>query len=562
MKTFFALLRLQLISRYADLRPGNWKNLPPEKKKRTVIMTLIYVALILYLGGMLFYLENRLISALLKIGMPPVGMADLLVVAAVSLSMVATLILSFFFILSSLYLSRDSVYLASMPIRARMLLSARLTQVWISETLINAVLILPACILFGIRTGQSAGFYLRMVLVWLSSAMIPIAIGSVVATLLAKASALIKHREIIMTVGGLVLMAGYMFLSMNIGAMSSDSGTGADMLTEMVISHEALIRSVTRLFPPAAWGVNGILGDWGQLTIFMAAGLASLALVILVLGIWYRKLSLLQAETPIATGRKGIRAQDLSSTGSPFKALALREIRQILRVPAYATNILPICIMPVLLTVMMIFFIGRKTGDNGESLPQLLQTFDPAITMAILTAILCFTSDMNQALSTSVTREGRGHPYLTALPVSVRTHIFSKMAVGYVLSAAGTLLASVVLMITMPSLALPILLSLILNLVFVYGCSCLALARDIRKPRLDWVTEQEAVKQSFGVLISMITGWAILGILGLLTYLLLTNFSLTMWPLFGILLAVLAIFAFLAHRHMMHNGEKYYCDNG
>ena len=559
MKTFFALLKLQLLSRYADLRPKNWKNLDAKQRKRTIGMAVLYVFLILYLGGMMFFLESKVIDVLMKMGQPPHGMAELLVVTAFSLSMIATLILSFFFILSSLYLGRDSAYLASMPIKTRVLLSARLTQVWISETLISAVLILPACLLFGIRTGQDAAFYLRVVLAWLFNAMMPIALGSIVATFLARASVLLKHRELILTVGGLALMVGYMYLSMSMGSMTGNAADGGDMMAQLFMKNEGLVRAVTRFFPPAAWAVNGVLGNWGQLLLFIAASLASFALIILVLGIWYRKLSLLQTEIPVATGKKGIQKGAFSNAGSPFLALVRREIRQILRVPSYATNILPVCFMPVLMTVMMVFFIGKNMGNAGEDLSQLLVSFDHSITMPILAAILCFGADMNPALSTAVTREGRGHPYMIALPVPPRTHVLSKMAVGYTLSAAGAILASVVLIIAMPSVAVPILLALVLTLVFVYGCSCLALARDIRKPRLDWVTEQEAVKQSFGVLFSMLIGWAGLGVLGLITYLLIDKLHLTLYPLFGILFALLAVFAFLAHRHMMRTGDRYYC---
>jgi len=558
MTTFFALLKLQLLSRYADLRPKNWKNQDPKKRRRSIGMIILYAFLVLYLGGVLFYVENRTINILMQIGNPPTGMADLLVIMAVSLSMISTLILSFFFILSSLYLGRDSVFLAALPIRTRMLLGARLAQVWISETLISAVFILPACILFGVRTGQDGLFYVRMVLVWLFNAMMPIAAGSVVATLLVRASTLLKNREAILTVGGLVLMIGYMFLSMNIGNFMGSTADDQEMLARMLTGNEELIRSVTRLFPPAAWGVNGLLGNWGQLLLFVLASAASVALVIAVLGIWYRKLSLLQAEAPAASGKKGIQAGALDRTGSCFRALALRELRQIFRVPSYATNILPIAFMPVILTVMMVVVAGNKTGEQSESLTQILGQLDPGIVMAILAAIMCFASNMNPALSTSVTREGRGHDYMKVLPVTVKEHMLSKMAVGYGLAVVGIVLTGIVLAVLLPVMRVPVLLALVLTLLYSFGCSCLALARDVKKPKLDWVTEQEAVKQSFGVLISMLVGWGLLVLLAVMTWLLISELHLTMWPLFGALGVLLLIYAVLTWKHLMRNAEKYY----
>ena len=139
MTGFFALLRLQLLSRYADMKPRNLKTALKEKRGRTIGMFIAILFLIVYVGGMLFFVETRILDALLKIGMP-----DLLITMAVVMATMGTLIMSFFFVLSSLYLGRDAAYLASLPLKPRTILSAKLTQVWISETCIDALIILPA----------------------------------------------------------------------------------------------------------------------------------------------------------------------------------------------------------------------------------------------------------------------------------------------------------------------------------------------------------------------------------------------------------------------------------
>ena len=54
MTGFFALLRLQLLSRFADLKPRNFRNALKEKKGRTIGMAILIVFLVIYLGAMLF----------------------------------------------------------------------------------------------------------------------------------------------------------------------------------------------------------------------------------------------------------------------------------------------------------------------------------------------------------------------------------------------------------------------------------------------------------------------------------------------------------------------------
>jgi len=560
MTAFFALLRLQLLSRYSDLKPKNWKTLDPKRKKRTILNVVLYAFLLVYLGGVMFYLETKAIDLLMKMGTPPYGLADLIVTAATAVSIIGTLILAFFFVMSSLYLSRDSVFLAALPLKPRTILAAKLVQIWISETAINALILLPACILYGIRTAQPPLFFVRLLFVWLAAPMMPICVGALLATLLVRASALLRHREAIMTVGGMVLMVGYIYFSMSFGGMMGNTGSGGDMLQSFLMSNQSRIEGFTKIFPPAGWAVRGLMGDWSQLVLFVAASLASFVLLVAVLGIWYRKLSLIQAEAPVAvSGKKGIQRGAFSNTGNALSALVKREILQIIRVPSYATNILPVCLMPPLMVVLMGLYLGKNIGSNGESLEILFQQIPGALTVGAIAAFVCFMGDMNPALSTAVSREGRGHSFMLGLPVSVRTHLNSKLIVGYGLSALGIVITGVALAFLFPLARLESILACVLALLFTFITSCLALAKDVKNPRLNWVTEQEAVKQNFGTMISMLIGLAMLAALGTLSWLLIDKLHVVApLPYFGIIAALLAAGCAAAYVHLMKAGERYY----
>ena len=557
MREFFALLRLQLLSRYSDLKPKNWKYLDKKDKRRSIGMACLYVFLVLYLGGMMFFLEQKVIQLLLKMGPQPFGMADLLVIIAVAVSMLGTLILSFFSVMSSLFLSRDSVFLASLPLKSGTILTARMCQVWISEVLLNALILLPACILFGVHTAQGALYYLRMIVVWLCSPLIPVVIATLLGTLLVRASVLFRHREILMTVGGLGLMVAYFYFSMTIGGMTGDTASGGEMLMQMITSNAGRIQGFSRSFPPVGWAAGGLLGDWGKLGLYVLISLGSTAILILLLQKVYRKLSLIQAETPVAAAKKGIQKNAFGKTGNALAALIRREIKQILRVPSYATNILPVCLMPPLMVVMMGVFFNRNIGDEVD-FQTLFNTVPNVLILAGLTAFICFMAEMNPALSTSVTREGRGHDFMLGLPVDTKTHVMSKIAVGYGLTVLGILLTYAVLVILFPSVWLVFVLSFILTLLFCYICACLTLSRDIRKPKLNWVTEQEAVKQNFGVLIGMLVSFAILALLGVLSYFAIAKWDFDLWTYFGLMCALLIAGCVAAHMHLMKTGEKYY----
>ena len=557
MTAFFALLRLQLLTRFADLKPKNLKNALRDKRGRTIGMFVAILFLIVYLGVILYIIETKALDVLSPVAGAPqsIDLRNLLVIMAVVLSTAGTLVMAFFFIMSSLYLGRDAAFLASMPIKPRTILGAKLAQIWLSETLIDAVILLPACILYGTRVGEDAGFYIRMVLTWLMIAILPICIAGLLSALLIRISGLWKRKELFLTVGGFVLFIGYMILMMNVGSITGNSAEGGEILKEFFTNNSARISGMTQYFPPAGWAANGLLGDWGQLGLYALVSFAGLALLIGVLGIFYRKLSLLQSEAPSVSGKKGIQKGSIRE-GSAFLANVKREILLILRVPSYAINILPIVFMPLLIIVMISMSSGGSGTEGG--LKQLLGTLPPVLVMCILAVAMAYMSGMNPALSTAVSREGKGHDFIKALPVSARTLIHAKIAVGFMLVSFGVLAAGVAILIMMPGFTLETILAVVLCLIFSFGCSCMALSRDVKKPRLDWVTEQEAVKQNFGVLISMLISWGILAALAGLCYLMIDK-GWEMLPVFGVLAAILTVIAVAAYKKLMKNVDKYYC---
>lgn len=551
MTGFFPLLRLQLLSRYADLKPRNLKTQFREKKGRTIGTIIGILFAVAYLGGFLIFLENGILSYLMKMGMP-----DLLLSMAITMSMLGTLIVSFFFIMSSLYFGRDAAHIASLPVKSRTVLAAKLTQVWISEVGYSLVFILPAAILYGIRVGADPLLYLRALLAALGAPILPIVAVSFVSTLLIRLSGLWKHRDMIATVSGIIFIGAYMFVAFNMGSISG-GGEMEDFVASFLGSNMARVDALTRAFPPAAWAAKGALGDWGQLLLFLAVNAIAAAIAVWVIGFWYRNLSLLQGETPATVSKKGGVRRSSFNGGSAFKALCLREIRQILRVPSYATNSLPTSLMPAFMVGMM-YFVFSRSGGADESLDMMLSQINPDLLLPILTAVMAYVSGMNPALSTSVSREGKGHDFLTALPVSSRTMVLAKLTVGYGMSLAGVVLASALLAVLLPRFALYAVLAFVLCTLYTYMTSCLALMRDVKHPKLDWVTEQEAMKQNFGAAISMFIGWGILIALAGLTVLLFM-WEISLVPYFAIMAALLTAGCVLTHWLLMRAADKYYC---
>lgn len=259
MTGFFALLRLQLLSRFADLKPANLRAQMSGQKKKAVIQIAAYAFLIVWFAAFIIPLEDTVLTALQALGAP-----QLLPALAITASMLCTLIMSFFFIMSSLYFNRDSAFLAALPIRPRTVLCAKLTQIWISETLISMIFVLPASVLYGLRLGLGAGFYGRMLLIALTVAVLPIAVVTLLSTLLIRLSALWKKRELMSVVFGCAFLVIYMVACANIGSFMGEGAEQADAVQQFLADNQARIAPISpgpSLPPPgpprACWGMRG-----------------------------------------------------------------------------------------------------------------------------------------------------------------------------------------------------------------------------------------------------------------------------------------------------------------
>jgi ABC-2 type transport system permease protein len=213
--------------------------------------------------------------------------------------------------------------------------------------------------------------------------------------------------------------------------------------------------------------------------------------------------------------------------------------------------------MPLIFVIMMTVMVGSKIGDNGESLQVIFSAMNPALVMGILAAVMAYVGGMNPALSTAVSREGKGHDFLIGLPVSAHTLIKAKFTVGCGLSLTGMLAATIALVVVFPAAKLEALLAFVLCALYVYAAACIALTHDVKHPKFNWTTEQEAVKQNFGVMISMLVSWAILILLAAGTYFMI-NAGWTIWPVFAVLAGVLLVLCIVLRAHMYKTVDKYY----
>ena len=557
MSSFLVLLRMQLYLRLSALKPSHWLPKHPAvfREWKPLLMGLLFLILIVSVVGTVLLMANGILSAFIQMNIP-----DLLLSTVIMICMAMTLLVGFFHVTSVLYFSKDSAFLAGMPLSSRTVMSVRLAVVLLGEMALTALIFLPVCVLYGIRTGQNALFYIKAVIAAPLIPCLPLMVAVLLSSLLVRVSSLFRHRDRWMVIGGFVLIALIVPFQMQLYRIPKDAGS--DFFLRIITDNRAMLEGLLGGFPPVLWATAGITGqgEWSlaYLLLFVLASAAAAALPVLIGGGRYLQLSILQNEAFQSAKRRKLSSRDFDLRRSPVMALFFREWREVLRVPAYALNgLIGIVMLPIM---MVALFLGMEGSSELSALLGEILRYAGGVKITLFAAAaMAAVSTINMAGATAVSREGKRMSFARMIPVPYAAQLLAKQLFGFSINFLTCLTTAVALVILMPSQLMYILAAFVLGLLFGFAANGMGLALDASHPRLNWRNETEAIKQNPMALLSMVLGVAAAGALGISVWLLWqagVSLSLLAW----LLAAVLAVLAAAAYVFLLRRADKWYSE--
>lgn len=483
-------LKLLIRQRIAAWNPVN--HVTARRAKWKVVLSYIGFGLVmLMLYAMLVVMEYFLYDAFASL-----GEAETMLALTGAMCTILTLITSFFYIFSELFFSKDVQFVSSLPISSRGLLTAKLIRIWLGEAGIALAVCLPAVILYGIGQGSGVLYYLKALVLIPFMPMAPIAVVTLLSFLLIRVSALWKRREALTVVMGMLFLAGIMWFQFS---FSSNKGEMQALMLQMVLRQRRLLDTVAGLYPPIRWFTTALTAQPLQSLVawlsFAALNVAACALVVALLGGAYQRLAVKQGEALTRLNASAKRRVDRHGLRAPLIALYRREIREIFQVPVYAMNCLTASIMfPVIALVILL-----QSGDAASEfamLPAFLLLVPKALVVAGATALFAFTTCMNMAVSTSVSREGKRHEFFRTLPVAPETQLQAKLMMGLTLNLLSSVPVAVLLFMLMPAFRTQLVIGFLASLLFSTATAITGLMIDTNHPKFGWKNETEAIKQN------------------------------------------------------------------
>ena len=551
MRKFFSLLKLQINAQYGF--SNALYNIKHDKKAFWKGVG-IGIAILLALGeviGIYTFLMYQLYSGAAMINAPQM----ILTMAAICSGLIV-LIFGIFYIIGTLFLAKDTEFLASLPLSQGSVFMTKFAMVLLGEYPFAFFLMLPPVIIYGIGTQKGVIYYILAIICTLLLPFLPLVISAFLALLLMNIVSRSKRRDMITIIGSIIMMV--LFIGGQNYLMSRMPENREDFLMALLQSSDAIIEFMGRAFPPSIWitkvlSSGGVDSAW-NLLFLVAATIAAFLAVYLLASFIYQRGATAQLETRPAPGKTKLTYRRSSQVFTIFK----NELLIILRTPIYALNSLVVVFMaPLLLAIP--FFGGNFSNDSDlQFIFQFLGNNDSqAILMLVSAGIITLLVMINPAVSTTFSREGKNIWVLKTIPVKPVVQVYGKLLAGYSISFVATLVTIVIAIFLFKINVLTAIMILILCSLALVPVSSIGLYIDLIRPKLQWNNPQEAIKQNMNAMLAMLIGFLAVSVFVIAGFLV-TIFITNIYAMFGIMVLILSAVSYICLLVLDKTADKAY----
>ena len=407
-----------------------------------------------------------------------------------------------FYVIAIMYHADDIELLLSLPVRPYQLLGAKFLTLVVYEYVVEAFLLLPMLVSFGIKSAAGVLYYLYSALLFLVVPVIALAMAAVIVMVVMRFTNFGKNKQAFKFVGAIIAMA--LAIGLNVAIQTTARNITSAQITAIMTGQSSLVSILGRIFPGITFASDALihsaaLEGLGNLLLYL---LCSFGAILVFIGLG----QLLYVEGVIGVSessakRKAVKDLGRSTESTPvIKSYVKKEIRLLMRSPiAFMNCVLINFIWPIILVIMVM------GGGNEIQLSSLIPLLDKAVLFAILVGISAFVSCSNAVTSTAISREGRSFYFMKYIPTSYKKQLTAKAITGIMLSSIAVVSIAVVGIVIGADL-LVVLLAMIVGIAVAASGSVAGLLIDIAHPKLEWMNEQQAVKQNMNVLLHMLVG--------------------------------------------------------
>lgn len=454
----------------------------------------LYGLLFVILGVVFFQVADEMCKAML-----PMELEWLYFSMMAMMAMLLGIFGSVFNTYDTLYRAKDNELLLSMPIPPLAILLTRTLGVWMWSLIYEAIVFIPALLAYWIHTGAGVSCVICGILtLWILSIFV-LTLACILGWVVAKVSAKLQNKNLITVLLSVLFLGAYYYVYFK-----------ANELLQTILLHAVMIgEKIKGNVPLLYWMGNGAVGDVKSLLLFFLCVTLMLAVVLWVMNRSFMKMATLGDPTAKKVyKRKGLRA------GNRDSALFRKEFRRFTSSATYMLN----CSLGSLFMVVA----GIMVLVKGQMVRELLSVIAlPSDTVLLIgCAGLCMMASMNDITAPSISLEGKHLWILRSLPIPTWDIFRAKLKVHMKVSGIPSIFLVVCMTFALKGTVKMGVFWMITVLLFVVLTALIGLVVNLCMPNLNWTNETVPIKESMGVMISMMGSWALVIVVAFFYYIL------------------------------------------
>ena len=413
---------------------------------------------------------------------------------------------------AAIYRERDLEMVSALPLSGKTIVASRIFRMYFDNLIVGLAIIIPAMLVYGIKSGCGAMFYISIIPVCLVSPILPTAIAAWVGIIFAAIIARNRHKVLTEVILVLVIVIGSFVLS---GVISSKAGIGTvNGFAEREEINEEINAELTRMisenmtrvenaFPPMKMmGEVRTNADFPGLAIYALVSLAVIILTSLIIGRNFFGISrrLFASQT-----HRDYSISEMKKN-SVMKALVKKEASRYFSSGIYVSNTIVGPVMAVIFSVALGFVDIDKIVKSAGELP-IDMKFENSFPY-LLGLIFCMMS----IAASSVSIEGKNWWIVRTLPLSAKDILGAKILFNLIFVAPFYALMEIILLFAVNAGPLERLWLIVVPGLAILYSVLLGMTCNLKFPKFNWENEAEVVKQGAA------TGLSMLGILPMILF--------------------------------------------
>lgn len=425
-----------------------------------------------------------------------------------------------------IFLGKDYEMLSALPIKKSVIIASKVINLYAVELLYSSIIMIPNGVVSTVLTGDSIFIFMALILAVFISAF-PLVIAMVFSFITAALSEKFKYGNFVSLAFYMVFLGALFFFSFSI----SKSGNVTEQAN--VLSSAS---NITKWINPALYFVNlAFVDNFLYVLIFIAIDVVSIIAVILVFALFYDKIhdAIYSMKANYKYERKYLKAKN------ELRSLLGLEFKRLITSKMYFLNSVVGLIMSLLLGIMASIALSKYSPFG---VPEEIVNYANQYAFAG-SLIIIFGVGVYNTCAVGISMEGANFWLVKTLPINYKKYMWAKILMALILNVPVCLIVSTTMVIFIAPNWISILAIFLIPILYVFLTVTVSLLLNLTFYKLKWSSEQEVVKSSSSVVISMFLGFGIdIVVAGLLLGLGVISVILGVLVTIGVLLASTIVF--------------------